>query len=153
MLKKSWKQMDLRGAGLQAVNATLTRQMLHRRTAYLLLLLAPLGLHRFYLKEVWGGAAYLLLTLLLILGLMTGNITLTLLAGVAIILFLGFDAFWIDRRVTEFNKNLRMRVFLQPGKDTGEGKQPLESQKRMPSFADQEAMLREMTRKKDANKP
>lgn len=152
MLKKSWKQMDLRGAGLQAVNASLTRQMRHRRTAYLLLLLAPLGLHRFYLKELWGGAAYLLLAALFILGLITGHILFALLAGVAIVLFVVFDAFWIDRRVTDYNKRLRMRVFLQPGRDSGEDK-PVEMKKRMPSFADQEAMLREMTRKKDADNP
>ncbi|WP_234982826.1 NINE protein [Ectothiorhodosinus mongolicus] len=152
MLKKSWKQMNLRGAGLQAVNASLTRQMRHRRTAYLLLLLAPLGLHRFYLKELWGGVAYLLLAVLLILGLVTANIPFALMAGVAIVVFLVFDAFWIDRRVNDYNKSLRMRIFLQPGKNTGEEK-PTETKKRMPSFADQEAMLREMTRKKDADNP
>ncbi len=176
-MSEAWKKLDLEGAGLQRLNMTLAQEMKRRPMAYGLLVLFPLGLHRFYLAERRGGFAYLGLSLLgLVLALTLGPVW--LLAGlVPALLFAAFDLVWIDRRVTAYNKALRMQHFLKPGArppqgfrgrytddDTGldeyvrikeserAGHQPVGKEagetgrKHIPSFNEQEAMLRELTR-------
>jgi len=166
-MSESWKKMDLGGEGLQSLNMRLAREMKHRGTAYALLALFPLGLHRFYLQERWGGLALLALTALTVVLWATvgGWIALTPLLpalGLAIV-----DLFWIDRRVVSHNKRVRKARFLRPGYrppegyqgrytdeddaqeagDSGRGKQ------RAPSFAEQEAMLRQQARQKGGTAP
>ncbi|MCG5499426.1 TM2 domain-containing protein [Ectothiorhodospira lacustris] len=149
---RDWKRLDLKGAGLQQMNARYVRDMRRPMVAYGLMAGFPLGLHRFYLKEPLGGAAYLLLTLWLLAGLFLGTRVWLLLPGLGLLGALVFDLFWIDRRITHLNKALRMRHFLQPGhrpppgyqgrrdapetaKDPSLGEQPA-------AFNQQEAMLR-----------
>lgn len=112
---RAWKKIDLEGAGLQALNLYLARRMKRRGTAYLLWLLFPLGAHRFYLEERLGAAAYLGATLL---ALLLWAILSTPFAVVPLLLALGFalhDLVWIDRRVTAFNKRIRMELYLTTG--------------------------------------
>lgn len=179
---RAWKKIDLEGAGLQALNLYLARRMKRRGTAYLLWLLFPLGAHRFYLEERLGAAAYLGATLL---ALLLWAILSTPLAIVPVLLALGFalyDLVWIDRRVTAFNKRIRMELYLTTGAappagyrgryadvDDGylddyirikesekAGVQPArphapvppQQNRRVPSLAEQEAMLRELARAK-----
>ncbi len=182
-MSDAWKQLDLEGAGLQSLNASLTRHMRKARTAYLLCLLFPLGLHRFYLKEPIGGALYVALGLAtLTLGLL-GNVLALVPMGAALALLV-FDLVWIDRRVTRYNKSLRMAQFLKPGTrppqnykgryvqedDLGDylaekarergGHQPVDLQalereadtRHIPSFAEQEALLKAMIRQKQRDK-
>jgi TM2 domain-containing membrane protein YozV len=62
-MNESWKRLDLAGGGVQALNLLLARQLKKRRTAYSLLALLPLGLHRFYLASPVAGALYILASL------------------------------------------------------------------------------------------
>ncbi|QKT04570.1 NINE protein [Ectothiorhodospiraceae bacterium 2226] len=178
-MSKAWKDIDLAGGGLQALNARLTRQMKRRPTAYAWWALFPLGAHRFYLNEPRGGAAYLALLALTLVGLLVAPV-LALVPLALMVLFALYDLVWIDRRVVSFNKELRMAAFLgggaappkgyrgryvdeaadevpadyvaekereragvQPVKPQGHGNKP-----RMPSFAEQEAMLRDLAKQR-----
>ena len=176
-MSQAWKKLDLEGAGLQRLNMVLAREMKRRPVAYALLALFPLGLHRFYLAEPVGGLSCLGLSLLaVVLALTLGPVW--LLAGlVPALLLAAFDLVWIDRRVTDYNKALRMRYFLQPGTrppkgyrgrytedDTGlddyvrlkeseraghqpdQGDTPERKDRRVPSFSEQEAMIRELAK-------
>jgi hypothetical protein len=62
-MNQSWKHLDLAGGGVQALNLLLARQLKKRRTAYCLLALLPLGLHRFYLASPVMGTLYILASL------------------------------------------------------------------------------------------
>ncbi len=183
-MSEAWKKIDLGGAGLQTLNARLTRQLKHAGVAYGLCALFPLGLHRFYLGERLGGFAYLALSLLglaLWFGLHSWLALLPLAAGTALLIF---DLFWIDRYVVRYNKQLRMQQYLRPGArppkdykgrysdetDLGDylhekerervGHQPVDMealedegpQKHIPSFAEQEAMLRELAKSNKGRK-
>lgn len=180
-MSKAWKGLDLGGEGLQTLNLRLTREMKRRPVAYALALGFPLGLHRLYLKSPAGAALYWLLSAaagaawLWLGGAWTAGVILAELA------LLGFDLVWIDRRVVAYNKELRMRRYLQAGarppadyrgryterdeladylrEKAGEraGHQPVDfealtkaprSARRPLSFAQQEAMLRELARTK-----
>ncbi|WP_038051609.1 hypothetical protein [Thioalkalivibrio sp. ALJ1] len=181
-MSKAWKELDLEGGGLQSVNARLAREMRTRPTAYAAWALFPLGLHRFYLRDPLGAAGFLLLsvaTLVLAFLAPTGWWLAPMVAG---LLWAGVDLWWIDRRVTDYNKELRKQVFLRKGnkppqdyrgrytsdddaqRELTEYQQIKESEKpgqsgiagsndrnrdvggkrRMPSFNEQEAMLRQM---------
>ncbi|WP_019625684.1 hypothetical protein [Thioalkalivibrio sp. ALJT] len=181
-MSKAWKELDLEGGGLQAINARLAQEMRTRPAAYAAWILFPLGLHRFYLREPRGGAGFLLLT--------ATTLGLALLAPAAwwlaplgiTLLWAGVDLWWIDRRVTDYNKELRKQVFLRRGhkppqdyrgrytsdedarrelqeyqriKETEKAGHPgpagaddrdrdVGGRRRMPSFNEQEAMLRQM---------
>ena len=180
-MSKAWKELDLNGEGLQAVNARIASQMRHRGLAYGLLALFPLGLHRWYLASPLGGLAYLALSAATLACLWTLGWTWALIPAAAELALLVFDLVWIDRTVTAYNKALRMRSYLRPGSrppkdyrgrysDADElddylhlkerergGHQPIDmqalesdygQQRRVPSFAEQEAMLRELARVK-----
>jgi TM2 domain-containing membrane protein YozV len=179
-MSKAWKKLDLGGAGLQSMNALLTREMRRRGPAYALTVLFPLGLHRFYLREPRGGLGYLALGLTGLALLLTKHAAWALAPLGAAGIWLAFDLFvWIERRIVTYNKALRVQHFLRPGvkpprnyrgrySDESEldnyikekereraGHQPSDAasaasgetdKKRVPSFADQEAMLRELAR-------
>ncbi|AHK78332.1 hypothetical protein M911_03140 [Ectothiorhodospira haloalkaliphila] len=188
-MSKAWKQLDLEGAGLQTMNARLTREMRRRPPAYGLALAFPLGLHRFYLREPLGGSAYVALSLLtLILWTWGGGAWALVPLGVMLAAVV-FDLFWMDGYITRYNKALRMRLFLRPGHEpprdyrgrvhkTGmletyqkekeqerAGHQPVNMEdlqargtqahgdpRRMPSFNEQEAMLRELAKARKAHR-
>ncbi len=182
-MKKAWQALDLGGDGLQALNARYTKLMRRRPVAYGALLMFPLGAHRWYLKEPVGAISYIGLSAASVaLGLAFGPIGFAIPAA-AEVLFASADLFWIDRRVTAMNKALRMQQFMRPGNEPPKnyhgrypdagldeyiklkeneraGHQPVERQPtgkekpaRAPSFNEQEALLRELTRRKpDAKK-
>jgi TM2 domain-containing membrane protein YozV len=105
-MSDAWKRIDLGGGGLQEANLRLARQLRRRRTAYLLWLGFPLGLHRWYLKDRAGALAYCALSL--------GTLFVAPLAAAALLFALS-DLWWIDQRVTRLNKALRMQAYLRPG--------------------------------------
>ncbi|MGM0552820.1 MAG: TM2 domain-containing protein [Pseudomonadota bacterium] len=114
-MRKAWKELDLEGGGLQSLNARLAREMRRRPVAYGAWILFPLGLHRFYLREPFGGGLYVLLTAAALALLVWGPawwwaapVAALAIGGVA-------DLIWIDRRVTGYNKELRKRLFLRKG--------------------------------------
>lgn len=152
-MSKAWKQLDLEGAGLQTMNARLTRDMRRRPLAYGLALAFPLGLHRFYLREPRGGAAYLALTLLSFGLWMAGGSLWALVPLGVMLVGVVFDLFWMDGYITRYNKALRMRHFLRPGHQPMSTEDPRAEASPghgdlhgIPSFNEQEAMLRELAR-------
>jgi hypothetical protein len=152
-LSQAWKHIDLRGGGLQHANLQIVRQLKRRRTAYLLLLMFPLGLHRIYLRDRLGAWMFPISTLGVIAGyaFRLPMITPALLAVLSLLVL--YDIRWIDRRVGQLNKRLRMETYMKygdkpppgyRGRDFGnEAAEP----GRFPSFAEQEAMLKEMAKR------
>lgn len=180
-MSKAWKQLDLGGEGLQSLNASYTRRMRRRPAAYATMLLFPLGAHRWYLKEPLGAMIYLGLTVAAIAGRFLLGWPGFVIAAAAEVLFALFDLFWIERRVTSLNKQLRMSQFMRPGTAPPEdyrgrypdegideyihlkeqeraGHQPASpdaeaERPRAPSFNEQEALLRELARSNKGRKP
>ena len=150
----AWRKRDLAGGGLQEANRDLARTLRLRRTAYLLWLAFPAGAHRFYLGASRGGAAYVAASALLAAFLTAGwtpaaLVTCAVMGAAAV-----FDLWWIDRRVTEVNKRLRMQAYLRPvpgappgfkGRLTDLADAPAP---RPPSFREQEQLLTEIERAK-----
>lgn len=115
-MSKAWKSLDLEGGGLQTINQALTAKMKSRLAAYGLWLLFPLGLHRFYLRQVVPAIFALIgLDLIAVAGLVMfgfgGGWSFLLPLAVAGL----YELWWIDRRVTEINKELRMNLYLRKG--------------------------------------
>lgn len=185
-MSKAWEKIDLEGAGLQAVNQQLVRRLKRRRSAYLLWLLFPLGAHRVYLESRPGSLVYAALTAFaLVAWIAPVDWRWALLPVTAALGFALYDLFWIDRRVVEINKQLRMAAYLGGGaappagyrgrytdddaarsgldeyvrekeQERG-GHQPVDGRaagpgKKAPSFAEQEAMLRELAKRKQNGK-
>lgn len=125
-MAKAWQNLDLEGGGLQAVNATLTRRLRSRPRTYAAWLGFPIGLHRFYLGDRRGGLVFLLLSLLTLvlfslaaIGII-GSPWLLLpavpLAGLAL-----WDLRNLENDRANYNKALRMKLFLRKGKRPPEG--------------------------------
>ena len=146
----AWRRLDLAGGGLQEANRELARNLRRRGTAYALWLLFPVGAHRFYLAEPRGGLAYIVASGLVTVILVPG----WTLAALGVCAFMVapalFDLWWIDRRVTDLNKRLRMQAYLRPvpgappgfkGRltDVADAAAP-----RAPSFTEQERLLTEI---------
>lgn len=113
-MRDAWKQLDLEGEGLQSLNLRYSRNMRRPQRAYALMLLFPLGLHRWYLKTPLGALVYPVLCVL-IAGLWRWEGGLTPLApALALLCFLAWDLFWIQKRCIALNKGLRMRQFMRP---------------------------------------
>ncbi len=176
-MAKAWKVLDLEGGGLQAANLILARRLKKAGWAYGLWLFFPFGAHCFYLEAPRRAALYWFLTLLpLAAGYFMSAIVALVLTAPILALAL-YDLRWIDRRRVELNKQIRMRVYLRQSsgpsadfrgrytddadlsgylqekeKERG-GHQPVSMRtpgaaKRAPSFAEQEAMLRELQKEK-----
>ena len=112
---KAWRQLDLEGGGLQAVNAVLAAGMRSRPRVYAAWLLFPLGLHRFYLADRRGGAVFLLLSAATLLAVLVAPGHWWLLPLLPMLALAAYDLFRIEHRVVAFNKELRMRLFLRKG--------------------------------------
>ena len=188
-MSKAWQKLNLEGGGLQAVNAVLANAMRSRSRAYAAWILFPLGLHRFYLAEPRGGAAFLILSVITIGTAWLAPAWWWLLPSALLALLAVYDLFWIDRQVVAYNKQLRMQLFLRKGKkppadyrgrytdekdaesinrnladyqalkeDERAGHVPVERDapgshdqskgRRQPSFNEQEALLRELAKKR-----
>jgi len=170
----AWKQFDLEGGGLQSANLALSRRLKRRRIAYGLWLVFPLGLHRFYLDDkrfAWAYPSVSLVALLAfaVIGRNTALAVLALLTVGAL-----YDLYWIDRRITDLNKRIRMSVYLRPGSGApaefhgrfsnedeladyardkeqeraGHGHSAPARDRPSRSFAEQEALLRELAQRK-----
>jgi TM2 domain-containing membrane protein YozV len=120
-MSKAWKNLNLEGGGLQAVNAVLAANLRSRRRTYAAWLLFPLGLHRWYLGDRRGATLFLLLSALALTlaAVLPGYLWLVPLAG--LLGLAAFDLFRIEDRVVAYNKELRMRLFLRKGQRTPDG--------------------------------
>ena len=157
-MSDTWKEHDLGGGGLQQPIQHLARSLRRRRTAYLLLLLFPIGAHRFYLKQPLGGALLLGLTGGTLLALNAGHHDAAWpLFGIQFAVAL-FDLFRMEARLTRLNKALRIQATLRatPGAPTGfrghytdepDAERASETGRAL-SFAEQERLLAELERKK-----
>lgn len=188
-MSEAWKNIDLEGSGLQTANMRLARLLKKRPLAYALLALFPLGLHRDYLGS--HGAAWMFRGVTLVAGLLSwyGQFwpAIGLLAALAVAALI--EIRWIDTRVAQINKKLRIEVMKSTGtapppgyrgRYTDDAPAPADhlaeyirvkeqergghrrigreetdkergEPRRAPSFAEQEAMLRELykSKKKD----
>lgn len=155
---QTWKKLTLSNAGLQSTNIELVALLKKRRTAYGLLAFFPLGLHRSYLLSPGGAWAYrgvsfaALLTGWL-LGWTWGLAVLSL-----TLFFALYDLRWVDDRVAQLNKAARLKVYRKPDLaapkefrghyvDSDTQDATLASARktnRIPSFSEQEAMLKEL---------
>lgn len=117
-MSDAWKKLDLDGQGLQTVNLIMAKQQRHHKTAYLLWLLFPIGAHRVYLKSSALGLVYTALTALGIIFSISDSAGLPFFA--LEVAFALFDLWWIDKRVLDLNKSLRMHLLMQKGMQTPE---------------------------------
>lgn len=175
-MSEAWKKFDLEGDGLQSANLALSRVLKKRSTAFALLAAFPLGLHRDYLGSPGGAWAYRAGTFVAVASLFTPYPALAVAVALVALLGAARDIRWIDDRVAALNKAARKRLTLrknlspppgyrgrefdddietyvrgkereraghavQPDSDTPAG--------RMPSFSQQEALLKELARAKD----
>ncbi|MHB1512751.1 MAG: TM2 domain-containing protein [Acidiferrobacter sp.] len=114
-MTNAWKQWDFSGAGLQSLNLELTKRLRKPAVAYGLWMGFALGLHAFYLHERRRGLAYLAASLTLgVLALLApwpapaGFGALYLALAVA-------DLATLERRLTTYNKTLRLDLSLRKG--------------------------------------
>jgi hypothetical protein len=116
----------------------------------------PLGLHRAYLDDPRGAWAYRIASLAAagaaFLDWRAASVIAALVLGAA-----AYDVYWVDRRVTALNKTIRKQVYLSQtagpppdfkGREISEDGAP---RARAPSFAEQERLLRQLARDRDAS--
>ena len=145
-MRKPWAKLDLQGAGLQRLNMQLARQMKRRDRAYAYWLTFFIGVHRFYLRSPIVGMLYPIATLGLSLTSGAFDIFWPWLLYLAAMLA---DLWWIDRRVTALNKQIRMQAYLGQEQEPPPGFVGREfidnnDATAAPSFQQQEALLRQM---------
>lgn len=154
-MNSKWRELDLGGGGLQSANLRLARTLRRRATAWRLLLLFPAGAHRWYLHEYAAAVAYPALTLAAAAGWLLALPYLLLPALLALALLLVHDVATLENRITAINKRQRIAVYLSQGADApagyrgrfgaGAGHAATEGDpapRRMPTLAEQEALLR-----------
>jgi len=151
-MNPKWRKLDLEGGGLQAMNLRLARSLRRRGTAWCLLALFPTGAHRWYLRETGWAIAYPVLSLAAAAGWLGGWPWL-LAAAPALLLMLVADIAGFDDRIAAFNKRLRIKAYLSPGPGAPAGframapEEPPQNPQRIPGFAEQEKLLRELAEK------
>lgn len=170
-MNKRWTKFDLGGGGLQSANLRLTALLRKRGSAYALLALFPLGIHRDYLHDPRGAWLYRGVTTLAIAAYLLGETMITAVGLAALACGAIYDMVCLEHVIARINKQLRMQVYLHqaPGapqdfkgrffderqhpdlQDKGppdDRKAPLSESghPRMPSFAEQEQLLRELAR-------
>lgn len=179
-MSKRWKQIDLEGGGLQSANLALTRRLKRRSVAYALWLGGlPLGLHAIYLRA-WPRVAIYVAAFVALLTAWVLNRPWTAGGiGAALTALAVYDLVWIERRIIAINKEIRMALYLRPStgapknfrghyrdddvadyieEKTGEraGHQPAAAtpiaNRRAASFAEQEALLRELAQRQARDK-
>jgi hypothetical protein len=153
-----WRKLDLEGGGLQAANLRLARALRRRNVVWGLLLVFPLGAHRWYLGERRSALLFPLLAAAVIASALAGWTA----TAVGVLLVLGallvHDVLTLERRLADANKRLRMAVYLGQGAAAppgyrgrfGAGTEPPDNTapQRVPGFAEQEALLREIARRR-----
>ena len=173
-MSEYWKTQDLEGNGLQTINQQFSRLKRNTKTAYLLSTLFPLGAHQFYLKTPSAAYIFISLTAITIITAFY-SITIAAIFFLAELILLIRDIINMDSRVVQFNKQLKMNLSLQSNtapppnyrgrytketpiedymkiKDTEitafEKKTGSTENTRVYSFAEQEALLKEMSKNK-----
>ena len=150
----SWKERNLGGGGLQSANIRLARLLKRRRLAYVLLLLFPLGAHRFYLEDRRGALLYCLGFAAGLVSLVAGAKPVAWALGAVLIGAALLDIRWIEKAVVRINKRLRIEVYMSetPGPPAGYKGRFVDDETsaedaapgaRASSFAEQERRLRE----------
>jgi len=147
-LSEAWKRLDLGGAGLQRANLALAGRLKRRERAWALLAGAPLGLHRTYLDDTKAAWLWRIATVAALAATLW-DLRLAAAVAAAWVAAIVYDAWWIDRRVTALNKRIRREIFLAgeappPGYS---GRETAPPGARVPSFAEQERLLREAARR------
>lgn len=176
---KAWTKLDLEGGGLQSANLRLAALLRKRGTAYALLALFPSGLHRDYLRDRRGAWLYRAGSLFCIAAFLfsqpaVSGVLFALLAAAAL-----RDLFGTERLVAQFNKQLRMQIYINQTEGAPQGFKGRYSDdaldeylqikdqeraggephaapahgrpSRVPSFAEQEKLLRELAAARDRN--
>jgi hypothetical protein len=176
---KAWTKLDLEGGGLQSANLRLAALLRKRVTAYALLALFPLGLHRDYLQDRRGAWLYRAGSLFCIAAWLlhqpaVSGLFFAIMAAAAL-----HDLFRMEDRLARLNKQLRMQIYITqtegapPGfkghyrddaldeylqiKDQEHaGGEPQAAPahgrpSRVPSFAEQEKLLRELAATRHRN--
>jgi len=110
-MSKTWQNINLEADGLQSANLQFIKRQKKPLTAYVLWLLFPLGLHRFYLKSVASGLLYWLLTSLALYLSITTSVP-NVVFFLPVLAWAIYDLYWIRERTIELNKALRMQIFL-----------------------------------------
>ena len=175
-MSEYWKNQNLEGNGLQTINQQYSRLKREARTAYFLCTLFPFGAHQFYLKAPGRGILFLGLSISSVIILMFSPVT-SIILLVAELLILAIDITKMDMKIVDFNKNLKMNLSLQtntaPPKDFQgryQNETPIDDyvsiknnevtafetkknasekgKSRVYSFAEQEALLKEMSKRK-----
>ncbi len=155
-MKNAWQNLDLGGGGLQSANLRLAALLRQRRTAWLLACAFPLGLHHDYLADPRGAWAIRAVTLLAAGALWYGMVAAAIALAAVLLAWALIDARWIEPRLVKINRQLRMRVYLGQsggapagfrGHYTDDNSTPGQPA-RVPSFAAQERLLRELARRK-----
>lgn len=153
-----WRELDLEGGGLQAANLRLARALRRRNIAWSLLLVFPLGVHRWYLGEQRSAILFPLLAAAAagcaLMGWTMAALTTLLALGALLI----HDILTLEQRIAGANKRLRMAHYLGQGAAAPPGYQGRFSAdpatpdaitpRRVPTFAEQEALLREIARRR-----
>lgn len=140
-MSEAWKQLDLEGGGLQSANLRLAALLGKRRTAFALLALFPLGLHRNYLRDRRGAWLYRTATLLCTGAYLAGCPLISQAAIAVLVACTIYEALRIDDAVAQVNKQLRMRVYLNQAPGTPLPLTAVRGNPRVASFAEQEKML------------
>lgn len=174
-MSKAWTKRDLGGGGLQSANLRLAALLRKRGTAYALLAAFPLGMHRQYLGDRRGAWLYRAGSLLAIAAYLLDQPAISVALFAALAACALYDLARIDKTVARVNKQLRMQVYLgqSPGApqgfkgryrdDTPDQHLKIKDRERadgpgrtspaphrpsrVPSFAEQEKLLRELAAK------
>ena len=155
---ENWKQLDLQGGGLQSANLKLAALLKRRPVAYALVALYPLGLHRDYLDDRRGGWLYRTGTGIAFLAWLAGEPMVIWITAILLTAGALRDLLHTEASVATINKALRMRVYLAqtegpPPGFTGRAEEtpaePAAAAGRVPSFAEQERLLAELSRRRE----
>ena len=157
-MKKVWQQQVLDGDGLQSINLNYIAQKKDSKKAYLLAAFYLFGLHQFYLGNKKRGVVYCILTIAVLIT-MNFAVFIGALIAFAQIIMMFIDVKQIENQVATFNKNLKMELAFQQnnkpphsfkGRFVDDNAQANAdgSHQAILSFAEQEALIRQMNREK-----
>ncbi len=161
----AWKKLDLGGGGLQSANLRLAALLKRRRTAWLLACAFPLGLHHDYLADPRGAWSFRVVALLAAGALWYDLVAAAIALAAVLVVWALIDTQWIEPRLTNLNRQLRMQIYLGGSGGAPAGFRghysdedpapdgPARHASRAPSFAEQERLLRELARRQSDSSP
>jgi hypothetical protein len=151
-----WRKLDLEGGGLQAANLRLARSLRRRTVAWGLLAVFPLGLHRWYLGRQRSAVLFPLLSSAACAGVWLASWPVAIAALLTLAALLVLDILTLEQRIATVNKQLRIATYLGQGAAAPAGYRgrfdhaspDAARPGRLPTLAEQEALLREIARRK-----